>query len=56
MKRVVILSMLAVTAMYATNGDNMIGVGAQSRAMGGAGVGMAMGTDSVFRNPAWIVD
>ena len=56
MKRVVILSMLAATAMYATNGDNMIGVGAQSRAMGGAGVGMAMGTDSVFRNPAWIVD
>lgn len=34
----------------------MIGVGTQSRAMGGAGVGMAMGTDSVFRNPAWIVD
>jgi len=34
----------------------MIGVGAQSRAMGGAGVGMGMGTDSVFRNPAWIVD
>lgn len=56
MKRVVIISMLAASAMYATNGDNMIGVGAQSRAMGGAGVGMEMGTDSVFRNPAWIVD
>ncbi len=56
MKRVVIISMLAASAVYATNGDNMIGIGVQSRAMGGAGIGMAMGTDSVFRNPAWIVD
>ena len=56
MKRVVIISMLVASAMYATNGDNMIGIGAQSRAMGGAGVGMAIGTDSVFRNPAWVVD
>ncbi len=56
MKRVITLSLLTATFAFATNGDNMIGVGAQSRAMGGAGVGMGIGTDSVFRNPAWIVD
>jgi len=56
MKRVITLSLLTATLAFATNGDNMIGVGAQSRAMGGAGVGMVIGTDSVFRNPAWIVD
>ncbi len=56
MKRVITLSLLTATLAFATNGDNMIGVGAQSRAMGGAGVGMMIGTDSVFRNPAWIVD
>lgn len=56
MKRVITLSLLTATLAFATNGDNMIGVGAESRAMGGAGIGMGMGTDSVFRNPAWIVD
>jgi len=54
--KVLTISLFVSTLLHATNGDNMIGVGVQSRAMGGAGVGMAMGTDSVFRNPAWIVD
>lgn len=56
MKRVITLSLLTATLAFATNGDNMIGVGAESRAMGGTGIGMGMGTDSVFRNPAWVVD
>ncbi len=56
MKRVITLSLFATTVLFATNGDNMIGIGAQSRAMGGAGVGMGIGTDSVFLNPAWAVD
>ena len=56
MTRVAGLSLLTATMLYATNGDNMIGVGTQSRAMGGTGVGIGVGTDSVFRNPAWIVD
>lgn len=39
----------------ATNGDNMIGVSAASRGMGGIGVGMPVGpTDSIFRNPSWM--
>ncbi len=56
MKKIVVMSVLTATLLQATNGDNMIGVGAQSRAMGGVGIGMPMGTDSVFRNPAWVVD
>ncbi len=56
MTKVLGISLLAATMLHATNGDNLIGVGTQSRAMGGVGVGMGVGTDSVFRNPAWIVD
>ncbi len=54
MKKIVISSLLATSLVYATNGDNMIGVGAQSRAMGGVGIGMPMGTDSAYSNPAWV--
>ncbi len=56
MTKVLGISLLAATMLHATNGDNLIGVGTQSRAMGGVGVGMGVGTDSVFRNPAWIAD
>lgn len=56
MKKIVLLSALTSTMLLATNGDNMIALGAESRAMGGAGVAMDMGTDSVFRNPAWLAD
>ncbi len=52
----VTMSLLTATMLHATNGDNMIGVGTQSRSMGGVGVGTGVGTDSVFRNPAWLVD
>lgn len=44
--------LLAGTSAFATNGDNMIGVGAQSRAMGGTGIAMAMGAESAIKNPA----
>ncbi len=56
MKRVIIISILASTILLATNGDNLISLGAESRAMGGTGIAMGMGTDSVFRNPAWLAD
>lgn len=56
MKKLVLLSGLTSTMLLATNGDNMIALGAESRAMGGTGVAMDMGTDSVFRNPAWLAD
>ena len=44
--------LLTGTAAFATNGDNMIGVGAQSRAMGGTGIALNMGAESAIKNPA----
>ena len=55
MKRVVLLSMITSSIMYATNGDNLIALGPESRAMGGTGIAYGMGADSVFKNPAWLV-
>ncbi len=51
----VILS--SMTAAFATNGDNLIGLTPASRAMGGIGVGMPVGAaDAIFRNPAWMAN
>lgn len=50
------LSAMASSLLLATNGDNLISLGAESRAMGGTGIAMSMGTDSVFKNPAWLAD
>ena len=47
---------MASSLLLATNGDNLISLGAESRAMGGTGIAMGMGTDSVFKNPAWLAD
>jgi len=52
---VLLTSAILSTTALATNGDNLIGVSPASRAMGGIGVGMAVGaTDAIFRNPAWM--
>lgn len=56
MKKIILLSAMASSMLLATNGDNLISLGAESRAMGGTGIAMPMGTDSVFRNPAWLAD
>ncbi|SHO80184.1 membrane protein involved in aromatic hydrocarbon degradation [hydrothermal vent metagenome] len=56
MKKVIILSMATASLLLATNGDNMIGLGPESRALGGTGIAIGMGADSVFKNPAWLVD
>lgn len=45
---------LSATSAFATNGDNLIGVGAKSRGMGGAGIGMSHGAESALANPAMI--
>ena len=39
---------------YATNGDTMMAVGAQSTALGGTGVANFMGADSQWANPAML--
>jgi long-chain fatty acid transport protein len=45
---------LSSSALYATNGDLMIGQGAKSRAMGGVGVAKGFGADSGLANPALV--
>ncbi len=42
------------TSLYATNGDNLIGLGPKSRAMGGAGIAYSLGAESALVNPALI--
>ena len=43
-----------VTSVYATNGDLLIGVGAKTRAMGGAGIAFGHQSESTLVNPALI--
>ncbi|MGA9046208.1 OmpP1/FadL family transporter [Sulfuricurvum sp.] len=42
------------TALYATNGDELIGLGAKTRGMGGAGIALSHGAESALINPALI--
>ncbi len=45
---------LSATSAFATNGDNLIGMGAKARGMGGIGIGMSHGAESALANPALI--
>ena len=45
---------LSATSAFATNGDNLIGLGAKSRAMGGTGIAHYGGAESATSNPALI--
>ncbi len=52
----VLMSAVFTTGAFATNGDNLICSGPICRAMGGAGIGLPMETDSIYKNPAWIAE
>ena len=56
MKKILaVFILISAIAVYATNGDNMIGVTPSSSALGGTGVGAPVGaTDQIFRNPAFL--
>lgn len=54
MKKIITLSLLSAVALYATNGDNLLGFGAQSRAMGGVGIATYFGAENTLSNPALI--
>ena len=61
MKKTIKLAVVAAMAMgatsaFATNGDNLIGLGAKSRGMAGIGIGMSHGAESGLSNPALISD
>lgn len=47
------LGIISSQAM-ATYGDNLIGFGPQSRAMGGTGIALSMGAESALKNPSLI--
>ena len=53
-KSAIALSIIASSSLYATNGDSIIGVGAKTRAMGGAGIALSQGAESTLVNPALI--
>jgi len=54
MKKTILLSMVTTGVLFATNGDNLIGVGVKSRGMGGAGIGVSHCAESTLQNPALI--
>jgi len=59
MKRTIKLALAAAVALtatsaFATNGDNLIGLGAKSRSMGGTGIAHYNGSESATANPALI--
>jgi len=43
---------LGATSVFATNGDHMIGLSAESRALGGTGIAHYMGSANALTNPA----
>ena len=45
---------MGATSAFATNGTNLIGYGAKSRAMGGTGIAKFNGAETAFANPAMI--
>ena len=51
---VAVSTALLASSSFATNGTNMIGLGAQSNAMGGTGVAASYGAETIISNPAMI--
>ena len=52
--KLISLTLLTTALVYGTNGDTLIGVGAKSRAMGGTGIAIGYGGETILNNPATI--
>ncbi len=52
--KLITLSLITSTMIHATNGDNLIAMGAKARGMGGAGIAMSHGAESALNNGALI--
>ena len=52
MKKISLLSLIAATTLFATNGDHLIGLGVESRALGGTGLAAFNGAENALTNPA----
>jgi len=53
MKKIVLVA-LSASLLFATNGDNLTGLGTKSRAMGGVGIATYFGAENTLTNPALI--
>ncbi len=56
MKKIILLSAIASSMLLATNGDLMLGDGAKASGMGGVGIAVSHGAESLYSNPAMIKD
>lgn len=54
MKKIILSLTLTSSLLFATNGDNLIGFGAKSRAMGGVGIATYFGSENILSNAALI--
>ncbi|HFQ61470.1 MAG TPA: aromatic hydrocarbon degradation protein [Epsilonproteobacteria bacterium] len=52
--KILLLSLATSTILLATNGENLVGVGAKARGMAGAGIALGLGAESGYLNPALI--
>jgi len=52
--KIIALTTITTVMLHATNGDNLIGVGAKSRGMGGTDIGVSHGAESGLANPSLI--
>ena len=50
----IVMSLVTSTLLHATNGDNLIAVGAKARGMGGTSIAVSHGAESTLTNPALI--
>ncbi|WP_300366451.1 outer membrane protein transport protein [Hydrogenimonas sp.] len=53
-RRLVVTGFVGTSLLWATNGDELIGIGPKSRAMGGIGIALDLGAENGLNNPAFI--
>ena len=56
LKKTAPILLVSTLALFATNGDTLIGVGVKTRGMGGAGIAFSHGAESTLVNPSLITD
>ncbi|CAA6827659.1 MAG: putative facilitator of salicylate uptake [uncultured Sulfurovum sp.] len=56
MKKIIVLSAITSSMLLATNGDIMLRDGAKASGMGGVGIAISHGSESLYSNPAMIKD
>lgn len=52
MKKILFLSSISASILFATNGDHLYGIGAKTRALGGTGIANFIGSENALSNPS----